>query len=57
MTHEYWMDIGDHWMPIDQRYFETIIVDFIGRPDGWWHTWVLYRNDQLSIKIKPKPLK
>jgi hypothetical protein len=53
MKEKYWLDIGD-WLLIDQKYFETILVDFMGRPDGWWHSWILYTNDQISIKIKPK---
>lgn len=34
MKHQYWQDIGSDWLPIDQKYFETILVDFMGRPGG-----------------------
>lgn len=45
---------GSKWTPISKEYFETVIVDFFGRPYGWWHLPMLYENGSVSIIIKPK---
>lgn len=54
MEEKFWSASGHRWVLIDQKYFETILIDFFGRPDGWWHGWLFYENNQLRILIKPK---
>lgn len=51
---KYWLG-GRRWTPITKDYFETILVDFFGRPDGWWHLPLLLEvPDKIGIHCKPK---
>lgn len=50
----YYMTTGHRWLPITQEYFETILVDFFARPDGWWHEYLLFDDGKVKLLIKPK---
>lgn len=51
----YFKECGAHWLLIEPDYFETILVDFFGRPYGWWHHCLLYEEKgKFGLIIKPK---
>lgn len=46
---------GGRWTPITREYFETILIDFFGRPDGWCSTRLLMEiPGKIGIHCKPK---
>lgn len=54
ITERFYMG-GRRWSPISREYFENVIVDFFGRPGGWWHFPMLYEQvGRFGLHITPK---
>lgn len=51
---KYYYNNGRRWIVIDRQYFETVLVDFFGRPHGWWNSPLFFQNEKVGVYIKPK---